>query len=54
MTNGNLMDVESIEEYSSWSILQCFWSALSENWSLKPVCVLLKRGRFTEVLLYTA
>ena len=31
MTNGSLMKVESIAECSPWSILQYFWSALSDN-----------------------
>ena len=33
MINGSLMKVERIAEYSSWSILQYFWPALSDNWS---------------------
>ena len=35
MTNGGLMKVESIAECSKESILQYFWPALSDNWSLK-------------------
>ena len=31
MTNGGLMKVKSIAEYSPWSILQYFWPALSDN-----------------------
>ena len=31
MTNGSLMQVESIAECSTWSILQYFWPALSDN-----------------------
>ena len=32
------MKVESIAECSSWSILQYFWTALSDNrWSWKPI-----------------
>ena len=31
MTNGNLMQVESIAESSHWSILQYFWPSLSDN-----------------------
>ena len=27
------MKIESIAECSPWSILQYFWSALSDNWS---------------------
>ena len=33
ITIGSLMDVESIAECSTWSILQYFWPALSDNWS---------------------
>ena len=33
MTNGSLMKVESIAEYSPWSILQYFRPALRDNWS---------------------
>ena len=29
MTNGSLMKIESIAEYSPWSILQYFWPALN-------------------------
>ena len=36
MTTGILMKVESIAECSLLSILQYFWPALSDNWSLKP------------------
>ena len=39
MTNGNLMKVKSNAECSPWSILQCFWPELSDNWSRKPICV---------------
>ena len=46
------MKVESIAEYSPLSILQYFWPALSDNWSWKPILVLLESGRFTQVLLY--
>ena len=35
MTNGSLLKVETITECSLWSILQCFWPALSDNWSWK-------------------
>ena len=34
MTNDSLMKVKSIAECSPWSILQYFWLALSDNWSL--------------------
>ena len=33
MTNGSLMKDQRIAECSPWSILQCFWPALSYNWS---------------------
>ena len=52
MTTGSLMKVESIAECSTWSILQYFWPALSDNWSWKPVLGLFESGRFTQVLLY--
>ena len=32
MENGSLMKVESIAEFSPWSILQYFLPALSDNW----------------------
>ena len=35
MTNGSLMKVESIAECSTWSILQYFWPALSDKFSLE-------------------
>ena len=37
ITNGSLMKVESIAEWSPLSILKYFWPALSDNfeWSLK-------------------
>ena len=31
MANGSLMKIESIAEYSPWSILQYFWPSLSDN-----------------------
>ena len=37
MTNGCLMKVGKIAEWSCWSILQYFWHALSHNWSWKPI-----------------
>ena len=49
MTNGSLMQVESIEECSKWSILKYFWPALSDNWSLNQFLVFLRvavLGRF--------
>ena len=52
MTNGSLMKVKSIVECSPWSILQYFWSALSNNWSWKPIFGLFESGSFTQVLLY--
>ena len=47
MTNGSLMKVEIIAE----CILHYFWSALSDNWSRKPIFGLLESGHFTQVLL---
>ena len=41
MTNGILMKVKSFAECSSWSILQYFWAALSNNRSWKPIFGLL-------------
>ena len=52
MTNGSLMEVESIAERSPWSILQYFWPASSDNKSWKPIFGLFESGRFTQVLLY--
>ena len=52
MTNGSLMKVESIAECSPWNILQYVWTALSDNWSWKPICDLFKGVWFTQVLLY--
>ena len=46
MTNGSLMQIESIAEY--------FWPAFSDNWSWKPICGLFESGHFTQVLLYTS
>ena len=37
MTDGSLMKVKSIAEYSPWSILQYFWPTLSNNQSWKPI-----------------
>ena len=36
MTNGSLMQVESIAECSLWSILWYFWPALSGNYTPPP------------------
>ena len=44
------MKAESIAECSPWSIQQYFWPALSDNWSLKPICGRFEFGRFTQVL----
>ena len=52
MTNGRLMNVESIAECSPWNILQYFWPALSDYLSWKPINVPFQSGRFTLVLLY--
>ena len=43
------MKVESIAEYSLWSILQYFWPELSDNCSLNPKFGLFETGRFTQV-----
>ena len=51
MKDGNLIRVESIAECSSWSILQYFWPALSDNWSWKQILGLNESGIFTQVLL---
>ena len=52
MTKGSLMKVESIAKCSPWSILQCFWPVLSDNWSGKPICGLFESGLYTQNLLY--
>ena len=52
MTNVSLMKVESIAECSPWSILQCFWPALSDNQSWKSIFGLFESGCFRQVLLY--
>ena len=52
VTHGSLIKVESIAECSTWSILQNFWPALSDNWYWKPICGLFNTG-FTK-LLYCA
>ena len=46
------MNVESIAECSTWSILQYFWPALRDNWSWKTIFGLFESGRYTQVLLY--
>ena len=50
--NGSLMKVESIAECSLWSIQQYFWTALSDNWSWKPILVFFMSGRLRQGLLY--
>ena len=52
MTNGSLMNVESIAECSPWCILQYFWPALSNNWSWKQILGLFESGHLRQVLLY--
>ena len=37
----------------SWSILQYFWPALSDNRSWKPILVIFWSGRLRQVLLYS-
>ena len=49
MTNVRLKKVESIAEYSPWSILQYFWPALSNIWPQNQNFGLLESGRFTHV-----
>ena len=49
---GSLMQVESIAECSPWSILKYFWTALSDNWSWKPIFGLFDSGCLRQVLLY--
>ena len=48
----SLMKVESTAECSRWSILQCFWPAVSDNWYWKPIFGLFESGYFKQVLLY--
>ena len=52
MGNSSLMKVESIVEYSPWSILQYFWPALSDNRYRKPIFVFFLSGPLRQVLLY--
>ena len=47
------MEVESIAECSTWSILQYFWPALSDNRSWKPIWGFFLSGRLRQGLLYT-
>ena len=54
MTNDSLMKVESIAECSTWSALQYFWPALSDNWYWKLIFGIFESGHFTQVLLYFA
>ena len=51
ITNGSLMNVESIAECSPWSILLYFGPAFSDNWSLTPFFCLFDCGCFRQVLL---
>ena len=53
MTIGSLMKVKSIAECSTWSILQYFWPALSDNRSWIPIFCLFESGRFKQVLPYS-
>ena len=52
MTNGSLMKVNSISECSTWSILQYFWPALSDNLLWKTIFVCFPSGHLRQVLLY--
>ena len=54
MTDGSLMQVESILECSllSWSILQYFQPALSDNRSWKSIFWTFLSGRLRQILLY--
>ena len=45
------MKVRSIAECSSWSILQYFWPALSDNQSWKPILAFFLSGHLRQVLL---
>ena len=44
MTNGSLMKVENIAEFSPLSIMQYFWPAFRDNWSWKPIFGLFESG----------
>ena len=52
MANGSLMKVESIAECSTWSILQYFLPAFSNNWYRKPNFGLLRVAVLHRFLLY--
>ena len=43
------MKVERIAECSTWSVLQYFWPALSDNLPWKPIFGLFESGHFTQV-----
>ena len=51
-TNGCLMQVKSIAEYSKWSIQQPFRSSLSYHLPLRSLFCLFLSGCFTQVLRY--
>ena len=57
MTNGSLMQVESIAESSPWSILQYFWPALSDNINLENQVLVLLRAvvlnRINRIYIFT-
>ena len=48
MANGSLMQVKSFAE----CILQFFWPASNDNWSLNPIFVFIESGHISQVLLY--
>ena len=52
MKNGSLMKVKSIAECPLEHSAMLLTSALSDNWSWKPIFVFFKSGRFTQVFLY--
>ena len=55
MTNGSLMKVKSIAEWSPWSILQYFWPALSHYRTWKSFLVILRVAilhRFYRTCIY--
>ena len=51
-TNYRLMQVESIAECFSWSILQYIRPSLRYHLSLRPLFCIFLSGRFRQVLLY--
>ena len=51
-TNYGLMQVKSIAECSTWSILQSFRPSLRYQLSLRPLFCIFLSGHFTQVLLY--